>query len=201
MSHEKEQLIPNLYRYLQPREAKFIDSARVWSEYSMKRKEANAQSQRLTLEDLEDSRDRGISIFFFGRNFPRKSWSISCTDSQLMSCLVLHMITVGVCPRTGSSTTELLKQWVYFSFVFWSLIIATRCGRRHNVMMGNWTTQQLSCRCYCYVEWCGRYLEAHIVQGHIHTSTRGGSFLGEGVRVSAVQEAHQCAAFRSEPNS
>ncbi len=37
-----------------------MDSARVWSEYSMKRKEANAQNRRLTLEDLEDSWDRGI---------------------------------------------------------------------------------------------------------------------------------------------
>ena len=40
MSHEEDQLIPNLYRYLQPWEAEFLDSARVWSEYAMKRKEA-----------------------------------------------------------------------------------------------------------------------------------------------------------------
>lgn len=60
MSHEEDTLIPNLYRYLQPWEAEFLDSARVWSEYSMKRKEANAQNRRLTLEDLEDSWDRGI---------------------------------------------------------------------------------------------------------------------------------------------
>ena len=60
MSHEEDQLIPNLYRYLQPWEAEFLDSARVWSEYSMKRKEASAQNRRLTLEDLEDSWDRGI---------------------------------------------------------------------------------------------------------------------------------------------
>ncbi|KAF8194228.1 NUC071 domain-containing protein [Pholiota molesta] len=60
MTHEEDQLIPNLYRYLQPWEAEFLDSARVWSEYSLKRKEANAQNRRLTLEDLEDSWDRGI---------------------------------------------------------------------------------------------------------------------------------------------
>ncbi|KAJ7059822.1 U5-snRNA binding site 2 of PrP8-domain-containing protein [Mycena amicta] len=60
MSHEEDQLIPNLYRYLQPWEAEFLDSARVWSEYSMKRKEVNARNRRLTLEDLEDSWDRGI---------------------------------------------------------------------------------------------------------------------------------------------
>jgi len=60
MSHEADQLIPNLFRYIQPWEAEFLDSARVWSEYAMKRKEANAQNRRLTLEDLEDSWDRGI---------------------------------------------------------------------------------------------------------------------------------------------
>ncbi|KAE9389653.1 hypothetical protein BT96DRAFT_959978 [Gymnopus androsaceus JB14] len=46
------QLISDLYRYLQPWEAEFLDSAR--------RKEANAQNRRLTLEDLEDGWDRGI---------------------------------------------------------------------------------------------------------------------------------------------
>ena len=60
MMHEEDQLIPNLYRYLQPWEVEFLDSACVLSEYSMKRKEANAQNQHLTLEDLEDSWDRSI---------------------------------------------------------------------------------------------------------------------------------------------
>lgn len=55
---QSDQLIPNLYRYIQPWEAEFLDSARVWQEYAMKRKEANAQNRRLTLEDLEDSWDR-----------------------------------------------------------------------------------------------------------------------------------------------
>ena len=60
MSHEEDQLIPNLYRYLQPWEAEFTDSQRVWAEYALKRQEAQAQNRRLTLEDLEDSWDRGI---------------------------------------------------------------------------------------------------------------------------------------------
>lgn len=60
MSHEEDQLIPNLYRYLQPWESEFIDSQRVWAEFALKRQEANAQNRRLTLEDLEDSWDRGI---------------------------------------------------------------------------------------------------------------------------------------------
>ncbi|MGH0161571.1 UNVERIFIED_CONTAM: hypothetical protein FKN15_041370 [Acipenser sinensis] len=60
MSHEEDQLIPNLYRYIQPWESEFIDSQRVWAEYALKRQEAIAQNRRLTLEDLEDSWDRGI---------------------------------------------------------------------------------------------------------------------------------------------
>ncbi|CAL8460792.1 g323 [Coccomyxa elongata] len=60
MSHEEDQLIPNLYRYIMPWEAEFTDSQRVWAEYALKRQEAQAQNRRLTLEDLEDSWDRGI---------------------------------------------------------------------------------------------------------------------------------------------
>ncbi|KAJ9070725.1 pre-mRNA-splicing factor 8 [Entomophthora muscae] len=60
MSHEEDQLIPNLFRYLQPWESEFVDSQRVWAEYALKRQEATAQNRRLTLEDLEDSWDRGI---------------------------------------------------------------------------------------------------------------------------------------------
>ena len=60
MSHDEDQLIPNLYRYIQSWESEFLDSSRVWSEYAHKRREATAQNRRLTLEDLEDSWDRGI---------------------------------------------------------------------------------------------------------------------------------------------
>ena len=60
MTHEEDQLIPNLYRYIQPWESEFIDSQRVWAEYALKRQEALSQNRRLTLEDLEDSWDRGI---------------------------------------------------------------------------------------------------------------------------------------------
>ena len=60
MSHEEDQLIPNLYRYIQTWESEFIESQRVWAEYALKRGEAAAQNRRLTLEDLEDSWDRGI---------------------------------------------------------------------------------------------------------------------------------------------
>ncbi|KTW31264.1 pre-mRNA-processing-splicing factor 8 [Pneumocystis jirovecii RU7] len=60
MSHEEDQMIPALYRYIVTWESEFIDSQRVWSEYAMKRQEAIQQNRRLTLEDLEDSWDKGI---------------------------------------------------------------------------------------------------------------------------------------------
>ncbi|EEH11039.1 mRNA splicing protein PRP8 [Histoplasma capsulatum G186AR] len=60
MSHDEETLIPNIFRYIIPWEAEFTDSQRVWMEYSQKRQEANQQNRRLTLEDLEDSWDRGL---------------------------------------------------------------------------------------------------------------------------------------------
>lgn len=60
MTHAEETLIPNIFRYIIPWEAEFIDSQRVWTEYSQKRLEANQQNRRLTLEDLEDSWDRGL---------------------------------------------------------------------------------------------------------------------------------------------
>lgn len=60
MSHAQDELIPALYRYIQPWESEFIDSQRVWSDYAVKRAEAQAQNRRLTLEDLEDAWDRGL---------------------------------------------------------------------------------------------------------------------------------------------
>lgn len=48
MSHEEDQLIPNLYRYIQPWESEFIDSQRVWAEYALKRQEAIAQNRWVT---------------------------------------------------------------------------------------------------------------------------------------------------------
>ncbi|ORZ34180.1 PRP8 pre-mRNA processing factor 8 [Catenaria anguillulae PL171] len=60
MSHDQDQVIPNLFRYILPWESEFIDSQRVWAEYALKRQEAQAQNRRLTLDDLEDCWDRGI---------------------------------------------------------------------------------------------------------------------------------------------
>ena len=60
MGHSDDQLIPNLWRYIQPWESEFLDSQRVWAEYAAKRLEAAQSNKRLTLEDLEDAWDRGL---------------------------------------------------------------------------------------------------------------------------------------------
>jgi pre-mRNA-processing factor 8 len=60
MSHEEDQLIPNLYRYIQSWESEFIDSQRVWAHYALKRQEALAQNRKLNMSDLEDTWDHGI---------------------------------------------------------------------------------------------------------------------------------------------
>ncbi|KCV67421.1 pre-mRNA-processing-splicing factor 8 [Fonticula alba] len=60
MSHDADQSIPALHRYIQPWSSEFVDSQRVWSEYAMKRSEAASKNSRITLEDLEDSWDRGL---------------------------------------------------------------------------------------------------------------------------------------------
>lgn len=57
---DEETLIPNIARFIDRWESEFIDSQRVWAEYSHKRTEAQQQNRRLTLEDLEDSWDRGL---------------------------------------------------------------------------------------------------------------------------------------------
>lgn len=49
-----------VYSCTQPWESEFLDSERVWSEYALKKEEAKAQNRRLTLDDLDDSWDRGI---------------------------------------------------------------------------------------------------------------------------------------------
>lgn len=60
MSHEEDQLIPNLYRYIQSWESEFIDSQRVWAQYALKRQEGLAENKRLSMNELEDIWDHGI---------------------------------------------------------------------------------------------------------------------------------------------
>lgn len=60
MSHDSDQAIPNLYPYITPWQQEFKESLRVWAEFAQKREESAAQHRRLTLEDLEDSWDKGI---------------------------------------------------------------------------------------------------------------------------------------------
>eukprot|EP00122_Pirum_gemmata_P013946 Pgem_evm1s12991 len=86
MSHDEDCLIPNLYRYLQPWESEFIDSQRVWAEYALKRQEAAQQNRHLTLEDLEDSWDRGIPLIRLvnedNANIPKVSGSMDIGHSS-----------------------------------------------------------------------------------------------------------------------
>ena len=112
MSHEEDQLIPNLYRYLQPWEAEFLDSARVWSEYSMKRKEANAQNRRLTLEDLEDSWDRGIPRINTLFQKDRHTWVLDFELSYRHLKLLRLAYDRGWRVRTDWKQYQLLKQYV-----------------------------------------------------------------------------------------
>lgn len=60
MTHDDERLIPTIFRYITTWENEFLDSQRVWSEFSTKRSEAEQLKKRLTFEDLEDCWDRGL---------------------------------------------------------------------------------------------------------------------------------------------
>ena len=60
MSHEEDQLIPNLHRYITPWLSEFESSQSAWAEYAMKKAEANAKNRRLTYEDLSDSWELGL---------------------------------------------------------------------------------------------------------------------------------------------
>lgn len=60
MTHDEGSVIPNVFRYVPSWEAEFLDSQRVWSEYASKREESLQYGKRISLEDLEDSWDRGI---------------------------------------------------------------------------------------------------------------------------------------------
>ena len=89
-------------RYIMPWESEFIDSQRVWAEYALKRHEANAQNRRLTLEDLEDSWDRGIprinTLFQKDRHTLAydKGWRVR-TDFKQYQVLAMYNCTSYLC--------------------------------------------------------------------------------------------------------
>ncbi|AOA63379.1 U4/U6-U5 snRNP complex splicing factor [Komagataella phaffii CBS 7435] len=60
MGSSDERLIPTVFRYITTWENEFLDSQRVWAEYTIKRQEAIQQNRRLAFEDMEDSWDRGL---------------------------------------------------------------------------------------------------------------------------------------------
>ena len=88
---------PRVCRYIQPWESEFIDSQRVWAEYRLKRQEANAQNRRLTLEDLEDSWDRGIprinTLFQKDRHTLAydKGWRVRTDFKQYQVMVAVHI--------------------------------------------------------------------------------------------------------------
>jgi len=111
MSHDEDQVIPNLYRYIQPWESEFIDSQRVWAEYALKRQEANAQNRRLTLEDLEDSWDRGIprinTLFQKDRHTLAydKGWRVRTDFKQyqvIHQLVFLELVAIAVSLKSSS---------------------------------------------------------------------------------------------------
>ncbi|KAF9643342.1 hypothetical protein BDM02DRAFT_3132491 [Thelephora ganbajun] len=93
-TQEEDQLIQNLYSYLQPWKPEFLDSARVGSGYSVRRKGTNVRNRSLTLEDLEDSWDRGIHRI---NTFFQKDWHTSAYDR-------------GWCVRADRKRYRLLNQ-------------------------------------------------------------------------------------------
>ncbi|GEQ71386.1 hypothetical protein JCM33374_g5069 [Metschnikowia sp. JCM 33374] len=60
MTHQEARMIPTVFRYITTWENEFLDSQRVWAEYTIKRQEAAEQNRRLTFEDMEASWDRGL---------------------------------------------------------------------------------------------------------------------------------------------
>ncbi|KAM9926670.1 hypothetical protein OXX59_003057 [Metschnikowia pulcherrima] len=60
MTHQEGRMIPTVFRYITTWENEFLDSQRVWAEYTIKRSEAAEQNRRLTFEDMEASWDRGL---------------------------------------------------------------------------------------------------------------------------------------------
>lgn len=84
----------------------------MWAEYALKRQEANAQNRRLTLEDLEDSWDRGIprinTLFQKDRHTLAydKGWRI-----RLVITLLWFAVGSNICCyRTEFKQYQVLKQ-------------------------------------------------------------------------------------------
>ena len=115
MMHEEDQLIPNLYHYLQPWEAEFLDSACIWSEYSMKRKEANAQ---IGTSPLKISKTVGtevsLELILCSKRTDICKYPILFSQLQLIKrpCPVWPTIVVGTYTLIGNSTN-------YWSSKFW----------------------------------------------------------------------------------
>nr|BAS01665.1 splicing factor PRP8 [Lotharella vacuolata] len=60
LNNDSRQIIPNLYRYLYSWDSEFKESRFIWSEYSIKKKEAKEQKKKLTIKDIEIFWNKGI---------------------------------------------------------------------------------------------------------------------------------------------
>lgn len=60
MSHGENEFIPAQYRYLPTWQSEFDESDRVWHDYATKREEAIKNNRRISLEDLEESYNKGL---------------------------------------------------------------------------------------------------------------------------------------------
>ncbi|KAK8799610.1 hypothetical protein WA158_006158 [Blastocystis sp. Blastoise] len=60
MSHEEDQLIPNLFRYINSWYTEFQASSHVWAEYAQMKKESMDKNKRISIDDLNDCWDKGI---------------------------------------------------------------------------------------------------------------------------------------------
>jgi len=60
LNNDSNQVIPNLYRYLYSWDSEFKESRFIWSEYSIKKKEAKEQKKKLTIKDIEIFWNKGI---------------------------------------------------------------------------------------------------------------------------------------------
>lgn len=142
MSHDEETLIPNIFRYIIPWESEFIDSQRVWTEYSQKRLEANQQNRRLTLEDLEDSWDRGLPRYETTPIY----FSISLiSDCEILGSTHSSKRIEAHCPLTRDSAREGWSTRTHFSCVVVADLRSRSEFKIYQQMKSNpfwWTSQR-----------------------------------------------------------
>jgi hypothetical protein len=110
-------------RYIQPWESEFIDSERVWSEYALKKEEARSQNRRLTLEDLEDSWDRGVPRIntLFQSEYDSVGWCWVCVTWDLIHVTGALIVKYECHTSGGIAACATCRNFCKLSI--WSLLI------------------------------------------------------------------------------